>query len=88
MPIYTFYCEKCSHYFEKSRPMAEAERSQHCPLCQCIAQRDYASDNIRIAEGPKTLGSLADKNASKFGSEQKKELQDSLIHRKKNESKN
>ena len=33
MPIYEYYCTKCGAKYERSAPMAKANRAGRCPEC-------------------------------------------------------
>ena len=55
--------------------MSEVLAPEICPSCTSHkVVRDYQSEGINIQESQKTLGSLADKNTSKFSSDQKENL--------------
>lgn len=80
MPVYSFICEKCNSKFEVKNSIEHAGVKPKCPDCRSKKHvyRDYQSDNVSVAEGPKTLGSLADRNSSKFSDDQKQFLKDKL----------
>ena len=73
MPFYEFKCEKCEHKFELYQQMSSYSVPETCPSCT------LPGTVIRLYDGcpsfsngePKTLGALADRNASKFTDEQK-----------------
>lgn len=86
MPLYTFVCEACDYIFEKNLSMKKSGEIQPCPVCKTKKHvyRDFKADNVSVAEGPKTLGSLADRNSSKFSNDKKDMLKEKLNPRKPN----
>jgi len=76
MPTYVFRCGRdtggCDHLFEVKAPMSEATSlSPKCPNCKKSkhVNRDWAEENVSVCDGPKTVGSLADKNSSKMSND-------------------
>ena len=41
MPIYQYYCEKCTKEFELKRLMADIDKPAPCPTCGNIKGNDY-----------------------------------------------
>ena len=39
--IYPFYCQRCDHYFDVKKTIAEVSRVEDCPLCGQPAERKY-----------------------------------------------
>lgn len=74
MPIYSYFCEKCKKGFEVYKHRDKASELEKCPKCSKISDRDWASDNVYMKDPPKTLGSLADKNADKISNDQKEKI--------------
>ena len=51
MPVYVFTCGECGP-FELSRPMADAGRGAHCPVCLREARRVFTPPGLtRLATG-------------------------------------
>ena len=73
MPIYSYICQ-CSFCFEVLKSRDKAGEPEVCPQCSSIADRDWQRDNVYMKEPPKTLGSLADKNADKLSQDKKDEI--------------
>ncbi len=75
MPAYTFHCGKCSTLFEVLMSIAKYTPKQTCPNCKSKkVSREYQSDAVTGFVGPKTLGSIAEKNADKLSADQKEHL--------------
>ena len=74
MPIYSFYCPNCKQRFEVFKSRSEVSEPESCSACSSIAERDWLADNVYMKEQPRTLGSLADKNASKLSEEKKQQI--------------
>jgi putative FmdB family regulatory protein len=51
MPVYVFSCDACGP-FELSRPMAEAGRPAHCPICLREARRVFTPPCLRRLAAP------------------------------------
>lgn len=69
MPFYTFHCDRCKEDHEIIMSISEYTDKQSCPICMGKVQRNYKAENIGgyVSDEPKTIGSLAEKNAKKFG---------------------
>lgn len=39
--IYEYKCNACTHVFDVSKPVAEMDRQENCPLCQAAAMRQF-----------------------------------------------
>lgn len=66
MPIYTYICDECEaseEIFELFNKYESIEAI--CPKCSQEMSRDFSADTTRPQ--PKTLGMLADLNASRKG---------------------
>jgi len=72
MPFYDYLCEEsdCNHAFETQHGFYD--RLTTCP--ECGKESLTRPFNVPVVSTPKTLGSLADRNASKMSSSQKTEL--------------
>ena len=74
MPTYIYYCDNCSQNFEISKPMSLINQQEVCKYCKSSQiYRDYNQETKTI-NTPKTVGSLADKNDSKFSKDYKQHL--------------
>ena len=83
MPTYIYLCEDCGHQFEITKPMQDSAQDEPCSKCNSHkTYRDWAAEDISVAEAQKTLGSLAEKNSSNYSSEYKQVLKDKLNPRK------
>jgi putative FmdB family regulatory protein len=73
LPIYIFNCENCESQFEIKATMDSiVGLKPSCPECRKKnVYRDYSGTIVSI---PKTLGSLAEKNASKMSEDHKTAL--------------
>jgi len=71
MPTYCYRCDKCEVYFENVSYMSECHLLPECPQCKKTKQvhRDFLAESVSVYEGPKTLGSLADRNSERFSSD-------------------
>ncbi len=84
MPIYSFFCEHCNNGFEVHQSIDKAGIKPKCPNCLSKRQvyRDYLADNISVSEGPKTIGSLADRNGDKHSEDQKEAIRKKILDKK------
>ena len=57
-----------------------------CTACKKNLYRDYQSENAVVAEEPRTIGSLADKNSSRMSDDHKSYLKEK--YKSKNKRKN
>ena len=73
MPQYTYKCEKCDLQFDLKCLISQYKSQLLCPICGKICDRDFSNDSPVISN-PKTLGSLADKNAGKMSNDHKQHL--------------
>jgi putative FmdB family regulatory protein len=85
MPIYSFFCESCNLPFEVNRSRDKAGQSARCPACHSEKHtyRDYVADDVSLTEGPKTLGSLADRNTGKLSIDERANITHKLDPKKK-----
>ena len=71
MPTYVFECGDCLSQFEISCPMSViSDLRPECPCCG-LKENVYRDFSGTIVSVPKTLGSLAEKNASKMSEDYK-----------------
>lgn len=84
MPFYSYVCEHCHNPFEIRKSFEEAGDIPRCPICKRKRDvyRDWLSDNIHVSEGPKTIGSLADRNGDKYTEDHKQHIRDKLDPKK------
>jgi putative FmdB family regulatory protein len=75
MPLYPYKCDGCSHEFDEFMAIADYKPTLPCPDCGKEANRLFTPLIVRD-EDHMTVGSLADKNASKFSEAKKAELKD------------
>lgn len=80
MPLYSFICNKCETPVEIFMSLQDYNSNQKCPTCKRKLVRDYQSDNVSGNVANRTLGALAEKNASKLSEDEKIHL-----HHKHNE---
>jgi len=77
MPVYSYVCPT-HQVFEVVTSIKNYKPVVKCPQCSKKCQRDIVGDAETLVHGgdstPKTLGSLADKQTSNMGDEQKREL--------------
>ncbi len=74
MPYYLYECGDCEAHFEISCPMSEIQKLKpKCPECgkKKNVYRDFSGTIVSI---PKTLGSLAEKNARGMSEDHKSHL--------------
>ena len=75
MPVYSFTCDNedggCGHNYEIVKSMSEIEGFKpKCPKCK--KKKSFQNfGGVNVIEGPKTLGSLADKNTAKMSADEK-----------------
>lgn len=82
MPIYTFECytdkNGCGHQFSITCLMSEiSDKKPKCPQCNKIdtIARNFAIDNVYVGdEAPKTVGALAERNASRMSEDEMNEI--------------
>jgi hypothetical protein len=79
--VYAFICLKddrgCGHEFDVVCSMDEISiLKPECPECGSFnyTRRNWCNERRFVDAGPKTLGMLADKNASKFSDDYKNDL--------------
>jgi putative FmdB family regulatory protein len=75
VPEYFYECQNCEHSFEIFQHI-KARRKRKCPECGKLKLERLIQRTFGFMGGCKTVGSLAEKNASKMSDEQKKELLD------------
>lgn len=74
MPVYEYECSNCQHSLEEFQSMSDKPLVK-CPACKkhklvrCIGVPMMVRDSA-----PKTLGSLADRNAAKMSPDEKKKI--------------
>ncbi len=82
MPIYIFKCSNCednnaiTSHFEKSLPMSKSATIPKCEYCGTSSgvSRDWMSESPSMFQDIKTLGSLADRNESKYSEDYKADI--------------
>lgn len=81
MPTYIFKCYDdeggCDHTFEITCPMNEIQGLKPiCPECQSCESvfRDFSGDVYVFDSAPKTVGTLAERNASRMSNDQMQEI--------------
>lgn len=74
--IYCFECERCNIGFEHRCTMSESHLIPECPGCgrTRYVHRDYQSEGVHLSPPIKTLGSQAEKNASKMSEDQRQSI--------------
>lgn len=82
MPTYTYICPDCGPFIvTTSVPKYKAVLL--CPACKGSCTRDFLGDVASLQKPfdstPKTVGSLADRNASKLSNDEKRELKKKLL---------
>ena len=81
MPTYIFECYLedggCGHIFEKSYPRDKITKAKpRCPTCKKQAKRNYGLENTSYYDAtPRTVGSIAEKNAKCLSDEAKQQAQ-------------
>jgi predicted nucleic acid-binding Zn ribbon protein len=81
MPIYTFECYEedggCGNVFDIKCSMNEIQKQKPiCPECNNVkaVSRNFC-DNLYVHDGsPKTVGTLAERNASRMSNDQMQEI--------------
>lgn len=72
MATYVFECEDCAGVFEITARMGEAPSRPTCVKCNSSKTgRNFALENKMFIPPASTLGSLADKNATKLSEDHK-----------------
>lgn len=77
MANWTYRCKKCKKDIDIVGLISEYTETVLCPKCGRAAPRDLAGDFKKIKltiDIPKTLGSLADKQADSYSADQKAEM--------------
>lgn len=81
MPTYGFECyedeDGCGLYFEIECSMDEISNTKpECPECHSIdaVARNFQGDVYVFDSSPKTVGALADRNASKISADEQHEI--------------
>lgn len=76
MPVYSYLCHRCDENFEIVQNISNYDSNQKCPTCKKADKvfRDYQSDNVSGNVAKRTLGALAEKNASKMSEDEKQHL--------------
>jgi hypothetical protein len=73
MPAYSMSCEECEHEFEINCFISDYDgvmKGLSCPSCDSKSVvRNYGRDLVTSTVAAQTLGSLAEKNASKMSDE-------------------
>lgn len=84
MPYYSYKCSNCEIVYTLRRSMNDRNNELFCS-CGGACVRDFESEVAGqiIVPPTKTLGSLGDKNASKFSNDYKQHLQDKNKKRKR-----
>ena len=82
MATYTYLCEKCEVSKEIKQSIHDPLHTPRCDECGSSKRmvRDYETDIGYSIEGPKTIGSLADRNASKISSDEKNWIERKTFH--------
>ncbi len=63
MPLYTFICPKCKKTFDHNCSIKEYSGKAKHEECGTISeQREYQNIGVMVDIGPRTVGSLAEKN--------------------------
>lgn len=82
MPIYTYICPDCGP-FVLVTSVIKYSPLMPCPTCKQSCCRDFVGDVTSLQKPfdstPKTVGSLADRNASKLSNDEKHELKKKLL---------
>jgi len=73
MPTYDYHCDKCNKTMEIFHNMFD-ESQQKCPTCNSEIYKIYITPPYGFIDEPRTVGGLADKNASKYSNDQKEEI--------------
>lgn len=74
MPTYVYECRKCEHGFEQYQAMSDKPLVK-CPVCKKHELfRVIQPLMLGTVSSPRTVGALADKNASKMSQEQKDKI--------------
>ncbi len=76
MPSYNFHSECCNEDFEVFMTISEYTPKQKCPACGKTKKvfRNYSDDNVSGNMAKRTLGALAEANASKLSSDEQHHL--------------
>lgn len=82
MARYNYRCNKCEEVFEITHSMFD-KSSQKCPKCNKKMVKLFSPPTHTIIKEPKTLGSVADKNANEYSKSQKRELDSSHNRQRK-----
>jgi len=84
MPSYDFECEPCAYYTEINQKMFDPSLHE-CPVCgQNTLRKVIINPPTAFVRGePTTLGSLADRNASKMGHYELQEKSEKDSNKKK-----
>ena len=83
MPIYIYQCDSCDLIFEESKPMSKSATIPECLECgkKDNVSRNWKDESPSMFQDIKTLGSLADRNESKYSEDYKADI------RKRNDKK-
>lgn len=74
MPVYQYKCDACDHGFEQYQTLKE-DTLRRCPKCRKYKLYRVICAPMLVQNGePKTLGMLAERNASKMSDEEKRRI--------------
>lgn len=76
MITYEYECQDCKYVFEHQQSIKDTTRLKECPKCHKeTLERLIGNGLMVIDKTPKTLGTLAEKNARKMGTYKKEKKQ-------------